>query len=227
MVDTIKPGNYFGSPGHRGVLFLDESPDFGVKLDALRTPLESGAITVSRARHTTTFPARFQLVMAANPCPCGMHGVAGMECRCDALRVRKYQERMSGPILDRIDIKHQMAAINRVLLEVDGGVGESSATVLERVVEARERQRRRLRGTPWVTNGEVPGSYLRQQLSLPADLGVLNTALQRGAISARGVDKVIRLAWTLADLAGRDTVSGRELRAALHLRQGDERKGAA
>lgn len=221
----VRPGAI--SLAHRGVLFLDESPDFGVKLDALRTPLESGAITVSRARHTTTFPARFQLVMAANPCPCGMHGVAGMECRCDALRVRKYQERMSGPILDRIDIKHQMAAINRVLLEVDGGVGESSATVLERVVEARERQRRRLRGTPWVTNGEVPGSYLRQQLSLPADLGVLNTALQRGAISARGVDKVIRLAWTLADLAGRDTVSGRELRAALHLRQGDERKGAA
>lgn len=204
-----------------------ECPDFGSKLDALRTPLEDGTITVSRARHTTTFPARFQLVMAANPCPCGSHGVAGLECRCDPTRVRKYQERLSGPILDRIDIKHQMAAINRVLLEVAADQAESSSTVLARVVEARDRQRRRLANTPWSTNGEVPGSYLRQQLSLPQDLGVLNTALQRGLISARGVDKVIRLAWTLTDLGGRDKVGQRELRAALHLRQGEQRKGAA
>ena len=221
----LKPGAI--SLAHRGVLFLDECPDFGSKLDALRTPLEDGTITVSRARHTTTFPARFQLVMAANPCPCGSHGVAGLECRCDPTRVRKYQERLSGPILDRIDIKHQMAAINRVLLEVAADQAESSSTVLARVVEARDRQRRRLANTPWSTNGEVPGSYLRQQLSLPQDLGVLNTALQRGLISARGVDKVIRLAWTLTDLGGRDKVGQRELRAALHLRQGEQRKGAA
>mgnify|MGYP003485189895 FL=1 len=95
------------------------------------------------------------------------------------------------------------------------------------MVEARDRQRRRLAGTPWATNGEVPGSYLRQQLSLPEDLGVLNTALQRGLISARGVDKVIRLAWTLTDLAGLDVIGERELRAALHLRQGEQRRGAA
>ena len=221
----LKPGAI--SMAHRGVLFLDEAPDFGAKLDALRTPLEDGTITVSRARHTTTFPARFQLIMAANPCPCGSHGVAGMECTCDPMRVRRYQERMSGPILDRIDIKHQMAGINRVLLDVASGSAESSATVLSRVVEARDRQRRRLADTPWSTNGEVPGPYLRQQLSLPTDLGVLNTALQRGVLSARGVDKVIRLAWTLTDLAGRDRVGSRELRAALHLRQGEQRRGAA
>ncbi|MHA6524514.1 YifB family Mg chelatase-like AAA ATPase [Tessaracoccus sp. G1721] len=221
----LKPGAI--SLAHRGVLFLDECPDFGSKLDALRTPLEDGTITVSRARHSTRFPARFQLVMAANPCPCGNHGVAGLECRCEPVRVRKYQERLSGPILDRIDIKHQMATVNRVLLDVAADASESSATVLARVVEARDRQRRRLAGTPWATNGEVPGSYLRQQLSLPEDLGVLNTALQRGLISARGVDKVIRLAWTLADLAGQDAIGERELRAALHLRQGEQRRGAA
>ncbi|WP_353081606.1 YifB family Mg chelatase-like AAA ATPase [Tessaracoccus lapidicaptus] len=220
----LRPGAI--SLAHRGVLFLDECPDFGTKLDALRTPLEKGTIMVSRARHSATFPARFQLVLAANPCPCGRHGLAGMDCTCDPLKVRRYQERLSGPILDRIDIKHQMSSVNRVLMEVGSVAAEPSSAVLQRVVAARDRQRRRLAGTPWTTNGEVAGSYLRQQLPLPSDLGVLNTALQRGTLSARGVDKVLRLAWTLADLSGRDRVGEREVRAALQLRQGDMR-GAA
>lgn len=218
----LRPGAI--SLAHRGVLFLDECPDFGSKLDALRTPLENGTITVNRARHSATFPARFQLVLAANPCPCGRFGLAGMECRCDPMKVRRYQERISGPIMDRIDIRHQVSGVNRVL--VDAEAGESSAAVLDRVREARARQARRLDGTPWTTNGEVAGSYLRQQLPLPADLGVLNTALQRGILSARGVDKVLRVAWTLADLAGRDRLSDREIRAALLMRQSDVR-GAA
>ncbi len=220
----LRPGAI--SLAHRGVLFLDECPDFGSKLDALRTPLENGTITVNRARHSATFPARFQLVLAANPCPCGRFGLAGMECRCDPVKVRRYQERLSGPILDRIDIRHQITGVNRVLMDVDADPGESSAQVLARVVEARARQARRLAGTPWATNGEVAGSYLRRELPLPGDLGVLNTALQRGTLSARGVDKVLRVAWTLADLAGKDRVSDTEVRAALLLRQGDLR-GAA
>ena len=131
--------------------------------------------------------------------------------------------------LGRVPIRpaDQESHVRRAALEVAADQAESSSTVLARVVEARDRQRRRLANTPWSTNGEVPGSYLRQQLSLPQDLGVLNTALQRGLISARGVDKVIRLAWTLTDLGGRDKVGQRELRAALHLRQGEQRKGAA
>ena len=220
----LKPGAI--SLAHRGVLFLDECPDFGPKLDALRTPLETGWIPVSRARRSTRFPARFQLVLAANPCPCGKYGVQGMDCACASLKVRRYQERLSGPILDRIDIKHQMAGINRILLDVEASVPESSAAVLARVMEARERQRRRLRRTPWTTNGEVAGPFLRKHLPLPDDLGVLNSALQRGAISARGVDKVLRLSWTLADLAGADVITAREVRAALQLRQGEQERAA-
>lgn len=220
----LKPGAI--SLAHRGVLFLDECPDFGPKLDALRTPLEGGWITVSRARYSARFPARFQLILAANPCPCGNFGVAGAECRCDSVRVRKYQERLSGPILDRIDIRHQVLGINRVLFDVDGVSPEPSAAILARVVEARERQARRLVGTPWSTNGEVPGPHLRGGLPLPADLGVLNSALQRGLLSLRGVDKVLRLAWTLADLTGQDTPGPREVRAALQLRQGESRRAA-
>ncbi|MFD0864763.1 YifB family Mg chelatase-like AAA ATPase [Tessaracoccus lubricantis] len=220
----LKPGAI--SLAHRGVLFLDECPDFGTKLDALRTPLENGWINVSRARMSTRFPARFQLVLAANPCPCGKYGVAGMDCTCDSVKVRRYQERLSGPILDRIDIKHHMAAVNRVLLAEDVAAPEPSAVVLDRVLEARARQRYRLRGTPWTTNGEVAGPYLRKRLPLPDDLGLLNAALQRGAISARGVDKVLKLAWTLTDLGGADRISDRELRVALQMRQGDQDRAA-
>lgn len=221
----LKPGAI--SLAHRGVLFLDEAPDFGAKLDALRTPLENGWINVSRARMSTRFPARFQLILAANPCPCGKYGVQGMDCTCDSVKVRRYQERLSGPILDRIDIKHQMAGINRMLLDVDTATTpEASAAVLERVLAARERQRHRLRRTPWTTNGEVAGPYLRKHLPLPSDLGVLNSALQRGSISARGVDKVLRLAWTLTDLAGAGQITNRELRAALQLRQGEQERAA-
>lgn len=220
----LKPGAI--SLAHRGVLFLDECPDFGAKLDALRTPLENGWINVNRAKMSTRFPARFQLVLAANPCPCGMHGVAGMVCKCDPTKVRRYQEQLTGPVLDRIDIRHQMASVNRVLLDVAAHDAEPSSAVLARVAEARDRQRRRLRDTPWLTNGDVSGTYLRQHLALPDDLGVLNSALQRGLLSARGVDKVLRIAWTLADLAGSDGPGARELRAALQLRQGEMRSAA-
>ncbi len=220
----LKPGAV--SLAHRGVLFLDECPDFGVKLDGLRTPLENGTITISRAKATALFPARFQLVLAANPCPCGMYGVVGAECRCDSVKVRRYQERISGPILDRIDIRHQLLGTNRMLLDVATAPPETSAVVAGRVAEARARQRRRLAGTPWATNGEVAGPYLRKQLPLPTDLGLLNVALERGALSLRGVDKVLRVAWTLADLAGHDRMGAQELRVALRLRQGDQQQAA-
>ncbi len=218
----IRPGAI--SLAHRGVLFLDEAPEFGsAKLDSLRTPLEAGWVTIGRATQRVRFPAQFQLVMAANPCPCGNAGVVGQECRCTPLAVVRYQERISGPILDRIDIRHHMLPVRRSFL---GGGGtdrpESSAAVLDRVAEARSRQRRRLAGTPWHCNGEVAGQHLRKDLPPPTDLAPLEKAIATGGITARGADKCLRLAWTMCDLAGRDRPNATDVRAAMQMRLGDQ-----
>lgn len=216
----IRPGSI--SLAHRGVLFLDEAPEFGMRLlDALRTPLESGWVTIARANQQVRYPARFQLVLAANPCPCGNSGVVGKECTCAPLVVRRYRERLSGPILDRIDIHHQMLPLKHAFLGVGVEQPESSAIVAERVLEARARQLRRLRDTPWSTNGEVPGSHLRKHLPLPSDTGPLERALSRGVLSVRGVDKVLRLAWSVSDLAGRDRIVPGDLRVAMQMRSGE------
>lgn len=216
----VRPGAI--SLAHRGVLFLDEAPEFGTRvLDALRTPLESGWILIARANQQVRYPARFQLVLAANPCPCGNAGVAGKECRCDPMRVRRYQERLSGPILDRIDISHQMLPLRHSFLGSVPDAPEASAVVAARVLAARARQAARLRDTPWSTNGEVPGPFLRKRLPLPVDTSVLDHALARGVLSSRGVDKVLRLAWTIADLAGRDRMTAADVRVAMQMRQGE------
>lgn len=215
----IRPGAI--SLAHRGVLFLDEAPEFGSRLiDALRTPLEKGSVTIARSAHQVSYPARFQLVLSANPCPCGYHGVAGAECRCAASTVRRYQERLSGPILDRIDIRHQMLGLPRAFVG-DGEPGEPSVVVKQRVIDVRARQAARLRQTPWVANGEVPGRYLRRDLPLPEGIHILERAVSRGALSIRGVDKVLRLAWTIADLAAVDRPTTTHLRAAMAMRLGE------
>ncbi len=216
----IRPGSI--SLAHRGVLFLDEAPEFGSRtLDALRTPMENGWVTIGRVSQQVRYPARFQLVLAANPCPCGMSGVVGKECSCAAMAVRRYRERLSGPILDRIDIRHHMLPLTRAFLADSDVPPERSAAVLARVIEARGRQCNRLRDTPWRTNGEVPGSFLRKKLPLPDDLGPLERGLSKGTLSARGVDRVLRLAWTLADLDGEDRIGTSNLRVAMLMRQGE------
>jgi len=205
----------------------DEAPEFGARiLDALRTPLESGWVTIGRAAVQVRYPARFQLVLAANPCPCGFHGVVGRECRCSPMMVRRYQERLSGPIMDRIDIRHHMLPQHRSFLGDAEDQPESSADIAARVLQARDRQLRRLSGTPWRTNGEVAGPWLRSQLPLPRDVSPLERALNRGLISTRGVDKVLRLAWTITDLAEEDQISASSLRVAMQLRQGTLQEAA-
>lgn len=202
---------------HRGVLFLDEAPEFsGRALEALRTPLETGEVMIARSNSQVRYPARFQLVLAANPCPCGLSGVAGAACTCTPMNVRRYNERLSGPILDRIDIHHRLLPNLRGMSET--AAGESSAVVAERVRSARDRQRKRLAGTPWTTNGEVPGFHLRK-LPRPEGIALVDDSVRTGRLSARGVDKVVRIAWTLADLAGRDRVSRGDMAGALGLRQ--------
>lgn len=211
------------SRAHRGVLFLDEAPEFNPRvLESLRTPLESGLIALGRAEVQTEFPARFQLVLAANPCPCGSAGSGSGECSCTPTQIRRYARRLSGPVLDRIDIVLHLEAARRVW-SLDQARGESTAIVADRVAQARDRQLARLADTPWRTNGEVPGPWLRGRLPAPVGGELLDKALRRGVLSSRGADKVLRVAWTLADLAGRDVPAEGDLSDALELRRGGRR----
>jgi len=200
---TIRPGS--ASLAHRGVLFLDEAPEFARDvLDALRQPLEAGEVVVARSGVTARFPARFTLILAANPCPCARAAGPAEGCSCSPTTRRRYLGRISGPLLDRVDVKIELEPVGRTELLNDRNFAESSRAVALRVLQARERAAHRLRGTPWRLNAEVPGSELRRTWPpTSGSLRVVERSLERGQISARGVVKVIRVAWTIADLAGR------------------------
>ena len=213
----IVPGS--ASLAHRGVLFLDEAPEYAKDvLDALRQPLESGEVIVARLGVITRFPAKFTLILAANPCPCAKGLGASEGCHCSPATRRRYLGRISGPLLDRVDVKISLEPVGRKELLSDRNFAEPSRVVAERVVAARDRAARRLRGTPWRLNAEVPGSELRRTWPpAPGSLAVVERSLERGLISARGVVKVIRVAWTLADLAGQPRPTKDECHAALGL----------
>jgi magnesium chelatase family protein len=213
----IRPGS--ASLAHRGVLFLDEAPEFARDvLDALRQPLEAGEVVVARSGVTTRFPARFTLILAANPCPCARVAGPAEGCSCSPATRRRYLGRISGPLLDRVDVKIELEPVGRKELLNDRNLAESSRTVALRVVQARDRAARRLRDTPWRLNAEVPGSELRRSWPpAPGSLAVVERSLERGQISARGVVKVIRVAWTIADLAGQPRPGKDECHAALGL----------
>lgn len=218
------------SLAHRGVLFLDEAPEFQRNaLEALREPLESGEILVSRSVHQARYPARFQLVLAANPCPCGFAGSPGSTCRCGPAQIRRYREKLSGPILDRIDIRQELLPLGPTLMSMLSleSTAESSALVGARVREARERQARRLAGTGWRTNAEVPGSYIRTEWPRPEGMRSLDTYVRRSQLSARGIDRVVRVAWTIADLAGRDRPGRADVLEAVALRLGARERESA
>ena len=213
-----RPGDV--SLAHRGVLFLDEAPEFSAGvLDCLRQPLESGTVTIDRVGGRASYPAAFQLVLAANPCLCGKAGGRGLECTCTSLQRRRYFSRLSGPLLDRVDIQVEVAAVSATDLACPAS-GESSAVVAQRVLRARRAAERRLAGTPWRLNAEVPGSFLRGPdggLSAPLSRRLMS-ALERGDLSLRGVDRVLRLAWTLADLEGAEALTLTHIGTALALR---------
>lgn len=188
-------------------------------LDALRQPLERGEVTIARSGGTARFPARFCLVLAANPCPCAQVSGAPEKCTCSALARRRYLARLSGPLLDRIDLQVELFAISRAELLCDRRDVETSAVVAQRVLAARDRSRHRLAGTPWRTNAELPGRELRDRWAPdPGARRSAERALERGQLSARGLDRVLRVAWTLADLAGRDRPGSAEVDGALFLR---------
>ncbi|MBM9619089.1 YifB family Mg chelatase-like AAA ATPase [Streptomyces zhihengii] len=215
------------SLAHRGVLFLDEAPEFsGKALDALRQPLESGHVVVARSGGVVRLPARFLMMLAANPCPCGRHTLHGSGCECPPSVVRRYQARMSGPLLDRVDLRIEVEPVNRSEL-MGGGRGESTAEVAARVREARARAAARLQGTGWTVNSEVPGHELRTRWTVaPGALAVAERDIERGLLTARGLDRVLRVAWTIADLRGRDRPEAVDVALALELRTGIAR-GAA
>jgi len=208
------------SRAHRGVLFLDEAPEYERRvLDALRQPLESGELVIHRSAGTAAYPARFQLILAANPCPCGKASGKGVDCTCTPTMRRRYLARMSGPLLDRVDIQLE---VERVALADFGQprAEEATAEIAARVAAARERQLDRLRPLGLETNSQVPGRVLRGPLRLAgATTRILDHALERGSLTARGYDRVLRLSWTLADLCGRDGPDANDIGQALNLRQ--------
>jgi magnesium chelatase family protein len=204
----IRPGALCRA--HRGVLFLDECPEFPrAVLDTLRQPLERGSVTISRASGSATFPCRAQLVLAANPCPCAT-AAGDAACTCSAHERRRYQSRLSGPLLDRIDLRVDLPPVTRASWLDGGEAPESSAAVAARVALARSAAAERMRGSGLTLNGHVPGRLLRERWVVPRSASRLaERALERGVLSVRGFDRVLRVAWTLADLAGR-TVPGSE-----------------
>jgi magnesium chelatase family protein len=228
VASVIGGGSGVARPGavshaHRGVLFLDEAPQFSTAvLNGLREPLEKGEVMVARSRRAIRFPARFLLVMAANPCPCGNYGQRGMVCSCTPDAVRRYTQRISGPVRDRVDLWVSVGRATRADLLGEVGHVESTAVVAARVAEARTRQRRRFAGLPWRYNGEIPGTELRRRFPLPTTaLQPLEEGLRTGVLTARGADRSLRLAWTLADLDGRSAPDRSHVGAAVLYRTGE------
>jgi magnesium chelatase family protein len=217
-------GGNFPRPGeislaHRGVLFLDELPEFNSRaLEVMRQPLEDHVVTISRASGTLTFPANFQLIAAMNPCPCGWWGDATHECTCTPATVTRYQKRISGPLLDRIDIHIEVPRVAYEKL-TDIRLGESSEKVRARVEVAREKQRLRFVNTTLACNADMRPADVRVYCKLDdAGLSLMRTAMSQLQMSARGFHRVLKLARTIADLADSETIQPAHLAEALHLR---------
>ncbi|HLY32024.1 MAG TPA: YifB family Mg chelatase-like AAA ATPase [Ktedonobacterales bacterium] len=218
-------GGRFPRPGeislaHRGVLFLDELPEFGQNtLEVLRQPLEDHIVTISRAQGSVTFPANFMLVGAMNPCPCGYSGDATRECTCSPSTVTRYQKRISGPLLDRIDIHVTVPRVEYEKL-ADRRLGETSVEVRARVLAARERQARRFAGLPRIAcNAEMGPAEVRRFCDLEASAQpLMRAAMQRLQLSARAFHRVLKVARTIADLAGADIIGAPHLAEALQYR---------
>ncbi|MBK9738736.1 MAG: ATP-binding protein [Actinobacteria bacterium] len=203
---------------HRGVLFLDEAPEFSrPALEGLRQPMESGRIWLSRSGWAGRLPAAFQLALAANPCPCGLRVGRGAACSCPPQAVRRYAARLSGPLVDRIDIR--VVLVRPPEAELDrGDLEECSDDVRGRVTEARARASARFSGQPWQVNAQVPAGEMRRRWAPDPEGADLLRQLERGSANLRGPDRVLRVAWTLADLRGGDRPGRDDVGRAIGLR---------
>lgn len=210
---SLAGGGSFPRPGevslaHHGVLFMDELPEWRRDvLEVLRQPLEDGHVTISRASGTCTFPARFMLVAAMNPCPCGYWGDPRHRCSCSPAEVARYRARVSGPLLDRIDLHVEVPAVPFRDLTRGEGLGESSASIRDRVLRAAEAQARRLAGTGIACNARMSPTQVRESCGVPPEASrLLEAAMERLGLSARAVDRILKVARTIADLDGAERV---------------------
>jgi magnesium chelatase family protein len=214
---TPRPGEI--SLAHHGVLFLDEFPEFQRKaLEVMREPLESGEIIISRANAQMMFPARFQLIAAMNPCPCGYFGDREGRCRCSAEQVRRYRDRISGPLLDRIDLHINVPALRKGELQ-QLGTGEPSTRVRERVLACRQLQWQRNNGK---TNNQLDSQGIEQHCPLgKPEQQLMEKALEKLQLSARAYHRILKVARTIADLAGAERITQQHIAEALSYRQLD------
>lgn len=222
---TPRPGEV--SLAHNGVLFLDEFAEFSrAALEVLREPLENGLVTISRAKETVTYPARFTLVAAMNPCPCGNLGNPLKPCTCSPMQINRYKSRISGPLLDRIDLTVNLNPVKYSDWNKTSE-GESSAQIRERVLQAREIQRNRFQGTSTTANAFMNTKQIKEFCTLPpgADT-VLEAAMRKFGLSARSLDKILKTARTIADLEGKKEIEVKHLVEVMQYRPLD-RKGVA
>ncbi len=217
-------GGHFPKPGeislsHKGVLFLDELPEFGQSLlEVLRQPLEDKVVTISRAQGRVTFPSSFMLVGAMNPCPCGYYGDPLRKCTCPPSLVSRYQRRISGPFLDRVDIFVEVPHIDYEKL-TDKRIGEPSAKVQERVAAARERQLKRFKGTRFTSNAEMTPAEIREFCHVEdAAQSLLQAAMKQLYLSARAFHHILKLALSIADLEGCETIKANHIAEAVQYR---------
>jgi len=212
-----RPGEV--SLAHRGVLFLDELPEFKKNvLEVMRQPLEDGQVTIARANISLTYPANFMLAAAMNPCPCGYYTDSRVECTCTPLQIQRYMSRISGPLLDRIDIHIEVPAVRYKELSTKS-CGESSADIRKRVIQTREMQLRRFRHRKIYSNGQMSSQDIRRHCAIDVDSSkLMQMAVAKFGLSARAYDRILKVSRTIADLEGRKQISSAHIAEAIQYR---------